>query len=113
MEQINLEEVERAILSDQTQLGTVWRLHQKGTTKGNIARELNVETTGSVDGWLRFVNRILLVVPSEVELPTPSRFQQYAKRLRDFLQRHKDQLSPETIEELNKRIDLCERRRRT
>ena len=30
-----------------------------------------------------------------------------------FLQRHKDQLSPETIEELNKRIDLCERRRRT
>ena len=102
------EEVERALSEDETRLGVVWRLSQKGVSEEEIKKELNVKTTGVVYGTRRYIKAIIDTF--RVEILPLSRLQRYAQELRGFVERHQEHLSPATIMEIEKRVAECDRR---
>lgn len=97
-------EVKRALNEDETRLGEVWRLREM--SKEEIAKELNVKTTGFVYNYRSRIEAIVKdIVPR-----SPSVAQHYARALQGFAKRHQQSLSPSTYLELWKRADECNSR---
>ena len=103
-----LNEVQKALENDDTRLGDVWRLVQEGKSSGNIAKEL-----GHTDKKPQFVDRTKECIQAIEKgvLPFATWMAGYCSRvLRSFIERHREDFSSETIEELEKRATECDRR---
>ena len=101
-----LKEVERALDKDETRLGEVWRLSQQGVSEEEIAKELNVKTTGMVYGTRRYIKAIREDI---LHLPQ-SRLRRCENILRKFVKDHQEYLSPITVSLLQERATECARR---
>ena len=101
-----LKEVERALSEDETRLGEVWRLSQQGVSEEEIAKELNVKTTGMVYGTRRYIKAIREDI---LHLPQ-SRLRRCEKILRKFVKDHQERLSPTTVSLLQEKATECARR---
>ena len=100
------EEVERALDEDETRLGKVWRLSQQGVSEEEIAKELNVKTTGMVYGTRRYIKAIREGI---LHLPQ-SRLRPCETILRKFVKDHREHLSSTTVSLLQEKADECSRR---
>lgn len=99
-----LEEVKRALSKDKRQLGNVWRLTQEGLDANEIAKELDVGTAGFV-----YNNRRCIEAIEEGKVPSsPSMAGQCASALRGFAKRYEEDLSPKTVEKIEKRAVKCD-----
>ena len=102
-----LNEVREALENDDTRLGDVWRLSNEGKSATEIAKELNVPTLGFV-----FNNKIYIRAIKKGNLSkSPTMARRCGSALRGFLKRHREDFSfsEETIQELEKRAEECDR----
>ena len=103
-----LTEVREALENDPQRLGDVWRLTKEGKSPDEIAEELDVSTTGFVYNIKSFIKAIENGDLSE----SPTMAGSCGRALRGFIKRGREceYLSPETIQELERRAEECDRR---
>ena len=103
-----LTEVRKALEKDDTRLGDVWRLAQEGKSSDDIAKEL-----GHTDKKPQFVDRTKECIQAIEKgvLPFAAWMAEYCGRvLGSFIERHREDFSAETNQELEKRAAECDRR---
>ena len=100
-----LREVQEALERDNTRLGEVWRGRKEGKSPNVISEELNVSTSGFVYTNLSYIRAI---IEGDVSR-SPTMAKQIGGALRSFLKRHKDDFSNNTVDELIKRTEECDR----
>ena len=101
-----ISEIRKALESEDSRLGEVWRGDERGLSHAEIAEELGVETSNFVWNNLRFARAI-----ETGDLPTaPSVIRSCLSAVRGFLKRNRSSFSPRTIEVLAARIRELEAR---
>ena len=99
-------EIQKALENDPKRLGEVWQLTNEGKSATEIAEKWNKNTHEYISSRQKFIQYIL-----GGELPTsPSEARKYGSRLRGFIDRGREYLSAETIQDLEKRAKECARR---
>ena len=101
-------EIQKAIEDDPKRLGEVWQLTNEDKSAVEIAEKWGSKTHGYIVSRQKFIQYIL-----GGELPTsPSEARKYGSRLRGFISRSREYFSAETIQELERRAEECDRQGR-
>lgn len=99
-------EIRKALESEDSRLGEVWRGNERGLSHAEIAEELGVETSNFVWNNLRFARAI-----EAGDLPTaPSVIRSCLSAVNGFLKRNRSSFSPRTVDVLSARIHELEAR---
>jgi hypothetical protein len=94
------EEIQKALESDDTRMGDVWRFTAAGESPDDIATRLGTQTYNFVNKYLRFARAILTG-----DLPSaPTMIRECKSAMQGFLNRHRQSLSSETIKVLEERV---------
>lgn len=94
------QEIQRALESDDTRMGDVWRHTVAGESPDEIAVRLGTQTSNFVNKYLRFSRAILTG-----DLPSaPTMIRECKSAMQGFLNRHRQNLSTETIKVLEDRV---------
>lgn len=99
-------EIRKALETEDSRLGEVWRGNERGLSQSEIAEELGVETSNFVWNSLRFARAI-----EAGDLPTaPSVIRSCLSAVKGFLKRNQLAFSPITVDVLSARIRELEAR---